>query len=297
MSTFTTDTLIASIKRRGMIPTNQSTFDTDDFLALANEEIQLGLLPLILSTREEYYVTSKDYSAADSIDIPERSVGAKVRDVKLVDSNEVEQDVPQVDFKDRDLAAFLGFYIQGNKIYFTDTPDETIRVYYYQRPNELVATSDAAQIASIDVNNNQVTVSSLPSTITTSTPVDIIKAAPGYDCLAIDQTITNIASTTLTFSSLPTGLAVGDWIALAGESPIVQLPKELQPILSQRVTVRILQSTGDLEQMGAAQADLNRMEAAAFRLIEPRTDGANHKIINRFSSLRLYPYARVTTQD
>lgn len=294
MSSYTTATLIASIKRRGMIPSSQSTFEDADFLALADEEIELGLLPLILSTKEEYYVTSKDYSAAASIAIPTRAIGMKIRDIKLVDSDGDERSIPQVALEDIEhfssSASAPGYYFQGNKIYFTDTPTETIRLYYYIRPSSLVATTSAAQITSINSGAGTVEVSSLPSTITTSTQVDIIKATPGYELLAMDQTISNIASTTLTFSSLPSTLAVGDWIALAGESPIVQLPKELQPILAQRVAVKALEAMGDLQQMASSQEKLDRMEAAAFRLLEPRSDGSSRKIINRQSALRSINY-------
>ena len=51
---FTSDKLIRSVKRRAMIPENQSTFLDADFLEFANEEISLGLLPSILRLHEDY---------------------------------------------------------------------------------------------------------------------------------------------------------------------------------------------------------------------------------------------------
>ena len=288
---FTTADLIASIKRRAMVPTNQSTFEEDDILALADEELRLGLVPLIMSTREEFYVTYKDYSSGStSYDLPPRAIGMKLRDLVLVDSGDDEHSVPQIN---PEQAEFLGssaqnpkFYLRGNKFIFTDAPTDDPRAYYYLRPNKLVVTTDAAQITSINSGSNQVDVSSLPSTIVNGSVVDFIKSKPGFDLLALDQTITGVASTTLTFASLPSGLIVGDWIALAEESPIVQVPFDLIPVLAQRVAVQILESTGDLEHLQAAAGKLGKMEKAAFGLIEPRVDGAHKKIINRHTILR-----------
>jgi hypothetical protein len=82
----------------------------------------------------------------------------------------------------------------------------------------------------------------LPTTITTSTPVDFVQNDGPYDILEIDQTITNISGTTLTFAALPDDLAVGDWICLAGQSPVLIAPRELQPLLVQATLHKSLMS-------------------------------------------------------
>jgi len=53
---YTTSTLIESIIRKGMLPTSNKTFLEADFLAFANEEMQIGIVPSILQVHEQYFV-------------------------------------------------------------------------------------------------------------------------------------------------------------------------------------------------------------------------------------------------
>ena len=52
-SVLKTSDLIRSIKRRAMIPSSQETFTDEDFLEMATEEVNLGLVPLIQRMHEE----------------------------------------------------------------------------------------------------------------------------------------------------------------------------------------------------------------------------------------------------
>jgi hypothetical protein len=293
MASYTTSDLLSSIKTRAMIPTNQSTLTSARLLALANEEVSLGLLPLIMSTREEYYVTYKDYAAnLSSYEIPTRAIGMKLRDVVAINAAGDERNIPQIDPSDKEFYPSSNnqpaFYLRNNKVIFTNPPTDSIRMYYYIRPSQLVETTAAAQVTSINTVTGAVDVSSLPATFLASTSVDFIKASPGYETLAMDVSISSTGPTTINFtaSDLPSGLAIGDWIALAGESPVVQLPYELLPILAQRVAVKSLEALGDAQGMQLAQGKLQEMERAAFTLLEPRVDASPKKIIRRDSSLR-----------
>ncbi len=53
-SKLTSNSLIESIKRRASIPESQSTYDAEDILAFANEELSLALVPEIMTLHEDY---------------------------------------------------------------------------------------------------------------------------------------------------------------------------------------------------------------------------------------------------
>ena len=42
------------------MPISQITFSDDDLLAFADEEMQIGIVPLLMSVREDYLVTFKE---------------------------------------------------------------------------------------------------------------------------------------------------------------------------------------------------------------------------------------------
>lgn len=308
MSYLSTD-LIASVKKRANVPTSQSTFQTVDFLRFADEEIRSKILPLVMKNLEDYYTSKCDYvldPTQNTYSIPSRAVGAKLRDIELVLASDQQTRIPLERLNREDLLAsytgagtgqFLrrkqGFYLDANKVViYPDpigvAPNWNLRLTYYSRPSSLVDVSACAQITSIDTVNTQLTVASLPGSISTNTLVDLVKANPHFDCSAIDQTITNVSGTTLTFStSFPSDLSVGDYVCLANQSCVVQVPVELQPLLYQYVVVRVLSAQGDKEGLETELIELRKMEDNALILLSPRVDGkakraSNSRGMNRF---------------
>ncbi len=87
-----------------------------------------------------------------------------------------------------------------------------------------------------------------------------------------------IAGADITFASLPTDLAVGDWIALAEYSPIPQVPFEFLPVLAQMTVIKALEANGDNEGVGRAKKDLEVLQANAIQLITPRNHGEPKRI-------------------
>ena len=80
---FTSQDLIDSIKRRASIPDSQSMITDDEILDFANEEMELNLVPLILSKHEGYFLTREDVptvSGQTSYQIPYRAIGGKLRE-------------------------------------------------------------------------------------------------------------------------------------------------------------------------------------------------------------------------
>lgn len=298
MPSYTTTQLVNTIKTKGLVPTNQLTFTTDQILQIADEEMQTGVVPLIMTAREEYFVKFEDFtinSGQSEYELPYRSIGSKLREITVV-NGESEYKIPlfQADqIADRNdpfgFNAGTVAYLRANKVVLSPGPvpslGQTLRMYYFNRRNTLVQETAAGRIDAIDTNTNTITLSNVPTTFSISSQYDFIKSKPGFENLAEDRTPTAINGTLFTFASLPSGLVVGDYLALSGESPIVQIPVEFQPVLAQRVIVRILEAIGDTTGVQVARTKLVELEKNTLDLISPRVDGNPKKIVNIYGPL------------
>lgn len=294
MSAFTTTKLLTSIERQSFAPANQSTFSTEDMLELANEVSKTTILPAIMNTREEYYLFYEDYtieSGVSAYEIPERSIGLTAREVQLIDGSGNIKNLSRTSI---DRLPFLtnattvspdSFYLRGNEIVVFPTPsssDTTLRIYYCLRPGDLVDTASAATIATINTSTNVITVNTIPSTWVTGQSFDLIQQNGGHRHLAIDLTSTLISGTSITLSSLPTGLAVGDFIAMEGESPVVQMPPDFQPILATLVAAEILLSMSQPNGEKVLAKAIRNLDIAQ-KMITPRVFGENELILPDWS--------------
>ena len=79
---------------------------------------------------------------------------------------------------------------------------------------------------------------------------------------------------------------MNDIIALATQTNIPQIPSDLHVLLAQRVSARILESIGDTEGLGNANAKIKELEDKTDILIGNRVDDAPKIIKNRHSLLR-----------
>jgi len=284
---FTTADLLAAIERRSFAPSNQSTFSTSEILALADEETQSLILPAILSVREEFFVTQTEVAITANraaIDIPTRAIGMIVREVQLVNSSGHFRDLPRIepeDVRGSQTGSPSAFYLKGNQIVLYPAPSTTqdsLRISFFIAPGNHIETSAAAVVSAINTTTNVVTVSSIPSTWVTGNSFDLISAKGGQEYRGIDLTSTLVSGTDITLPSLPTGLAVGDYVSLAETSPLVQLPPNFRPVLAQAVAARMLQS---MNQPGADDAtkQLDRLMQAAIQLITPRVVGEDRVLL------------------
>lgn len=304
---YNSSTLIDAVKRKAAIPSNQSVFKTVDFLAFANEEVAMGILPLILSMNEEYYVYSTlvpIVGGQSRYPIPGRAVGGKLRDLFYQDEQgnlkKLSRLSPELKSQFQTQGGFNGFelfYLEGNDIVLTPAVPASVTgsllMSYYLRPNDLVDVSQAAIIRSIttDGNGNTVfTVDQIPSGMSTATPLDINQSTPGFKIWNFDLIPSSINTLNLQISipssSIQTGISVGDHICFAGECIIPQLPEDLHSILAQRVTARCLEAQGDAAGLQAANAKLQELEQKSTVLIDNRVDGAPRKVFTGGGMIR-----------
>lgn len=196
MSTIlTTNKLIASIRRRAFIPRSQETFTDSDFLEMASEEVNIGLMSYIIKTHEEYLVYYEDIPIVNDqnrYEIPERAHGNKLRDVSLVDGSGNLYELHRLSLEE--ISDFSGpynyqfkncFYLQNNEIVLASREVSnyaSLRVYFYLRPNFLVLENRAGIITQISENIEIDNINPLTGTITniaTGTPSIITSANHG----------------------------------------------------------------------------------------------------------------------
>lgn len=290
--------LLADVKRRGQIPeTSDGSYSESELLAFASDEIQTYLTSLLMSVREEWFVRPYDYNLTGNqvtFNIPQRSIGSKLRQV-LVGQDPNWLVVQRVEPK-QTYGYYYGFtpasfpnagfgagYVFQNttiKLLSASYGGPTLRLMYFLRPNRLVSEFACGLITDIDTNTNEVTVSNAPTTFTDGTSYDFIKSKSGFDTLAMDQ-VADITGNVLTFEDdVPNDLEVGDYVALAGQSPIPQLPVELHPLLAQRTVVKVLESAGDPKAEFARNMCEAERQSAVNNLIQDRSEGDSRYLTN-----------------
>jgi hypothetical protein len=288
MPSYTTDNeLVPQVQRLAHIPLANVTFQPADICAFGDAECRTALLSQILSVRESYYLTYSDIAANASgvYAIPYRAVGGRVHDLQMVIGNSVYQ-LARIEPKDQSDTLnpptnTYAFYFRGNNIVTLPIlPDGVLRVWYYVRPSNLVAQATCAQVTDFDLVANTVTVAAVPSGYSTGVVIDFTQDQPPFGLLSFDVALTNVVGSIFSVGSglVPSTIAIGDWICLAGTTPVPQLPLEFYPLLAQRVSVKILESQGYLTKMAAAQKKLMEMEKDVMSIINPRDEGNPKKI-------------------
>lgn len=308
----TSNKLIKSIKRRAMIPSDQDTFETEDFLDMLNEEIQYFGVQHLLSTYEEYLVTFDDFTLeVDKFEfqIPSRAIGNKLRALFYVDTSENLFPLSRINLKDVPSYSnyntnFVNgyssvFYIKGNKIVLADEApftDGSLRMYYYLKPNKLVEENRAATIVAINRSTGDITLNNVPDGFSSLPLMDYVQVNSPNLIIARDITANSIDSNTkvinFNLEDIPEELIVGDYINFASETIVPQLPTELHAILAQRVAVAALEALGDTEGKSNAEVRLEKMEKSTLSIIDNRVESATEKVRNKTSTLQETSYTR-----
>ena len=296
---FTTTGLIDTIRILASVPNNQQLSSDDaTLLNLLNFELSNSIVPQLMAVREEYFVDNYDFETyfnnvtgywQDSYEFPENAIGMKLRDfVQLVpgpgiQTPPLERFVPRISPEDvagnrfnssATISSGISFYVRNDSVVLYPCPTQIIplRMKYFRGPNFLVSTSEAGQVVSINTAANSVVLTNLPSDWSIGQTVDVIQPYQGFNFDAQDVAITAISNPTLSLASV-SGIKVGDWVALQGNSPIPQIPAAAQAVLAQAVVIKLLESLKDADGVKIAQAKYNELFKALEFMITPRIDG------------------------
>lgn len=308
-SYYDNDDLLESIKLRIQMPVDQISFSDSDILLLASEEVEMELLPNIMRTREEFYVycESQTINATGRYPIPYRAVGGKVREVFLTSGSGTSkqyfkvgrvsvENIPEYNSDNSNSEEVPLYYVENNDIVFTSSINtlsaDSVEIRFYMRPNRLAEKAQTLTVKSINTVTGVIDVeeSQISSNFLANAVIDFIQARPGYKTKGYDVTLVTVSpnvplasqkTITIAPADIPDGLVVGDYIAIAEESPVAQLPQDLQPMLAQTTACRVLEALGDLDNLDRATKKLELMQKRLFNLIEDRTEGNPKKIVNR----------------
>lgn len=279
-----TTALLASIRRRAR-STNSSApgYADSDLLAMANEELASKLAPEMAKLRRDWFEEVRDTTltvGTATYPLWTRAMVGSARHLGIV-SGGVFRDLSYLtpeamDGKDpTNQASPTHYTIRGTDIVLYPTPNigDTLRVTYLRRLNRLIATSACLTVTSITgAGSNVYNGAAKPSSITTSTPVDYVKGTPFFDALAEDVTPTGTSGTSITLATSIPGQAVGDYVCLAGEAPVIQGPPEMLAILAQRVANALLRPGRDQAILAAGERELAALEAAVFGVADRRVE-------------------------
>jgi len=278
------------------MPSVQNLFTDANLLTIMTFEMSSKITPLIDNQAEEYFVHIDDIpyiSGATTFQIPSRAVAGKLRSVTFVDANNNEVRIPRLRLEDTMSnanatgltinPALWGFYIRNDKIvlYLGSTTGGTsgfvfLRLRYIRQPNTLVLSTACGEVTNI--TGNVVTVDAIPSTFTISETYDLISNSPVmFDSLLDDATITaiNTGLNTITFTNgtVPSGLQIGDWVCLAGQSPIPQIPYNPGfQLLLQLSAAKCLEIHGDVQGFNVAMSQAADMKTYFISVLTPRVD-------------------------
>lgn len=305
--TVTSDRFLEGLKRRITIPANQPLMTDQNFLDLANDVIRDRMVPLFLSVNQNYFVTYVDMTMTQGVKkypIHYRAIGRALRDLKLKYNldNIRMVDMRLIALEDEHLfinqTLPTGFYFSGDSIMVVPEPNSStyiLRQYFNLQPNKMVTGDQCARIVSI--SGAVVTVDAVPTTFAANVLIDIIQGKAGCSTVNYDVSIQSVSGTQVQFSSAAVldGVSVGDYIALAQQTPVMQLPDEAQLLLETATADRVLYAIGDYEGSAALQKDAKLQETNLLKIIQPRIEGEQTKIINRNGLLRGrgYNYWRV----
>ena len=275
-------TFLEQVARRSFMPSGQSTFTDAEMLSIASEELSTKIYPRLLQANEEYFVSYKDVtisSGVSSYNIPESAYNNTLREVQII-SGGVVYDIAREDLtktnRNSSLSAGMPyfFYMKDNSVVLFPNPNTTatLRMWFIYTPSDLVEATDTAVISSIDTNTNTVTLSSIPASWVTADRFDLITQKNGHSMLAIDSTSTLVSGLDIAFSSLPSGLVVGDYVSRTGQTSVIQLPKAMIPVLAQYTAAAVLEYAG---QSGFKEAKMkaDEMLNEVLTTVTPRVKG------------------------
>lgn len=297
MSDYTTTRLIASIRRRAGAPTSTAQGTTDaDLLLIATEELLGEVTSFIRGINENHLMALYEVALESGVAeyaIPQRAIGGSLKDAVFQRSDDTYGNLHWMDISDLPQKGNLTgepryFYFKDQRLIVHPAPQEagmTLMLPYFRRCNRLVAPSAVAVVNTV-VGSTINATTTLPSTFGSGDKYDLVQSQPPFESLAIDIVASSVGSSSIEFSgvTLPTRLEEGDYLCLAGEAPVPQIPEELHQFLAQAACVELLSGPfGDLEQLPAAKAKLDRLRDEVLpNLMKDRVSSEQQNVANPY---------------
>ena len=289
---YTTQTFLDRVAVKAAIPIGQTTFTSSDLLDLANQELQAAVLPEILRTREDYYLTDELITVKggqELIEMPERAIAGKINDIQLINSNNNRVSLPRIttsEIRYTSPSSPNSFYFKGDFVGLNPTPssDTRLLISYYARPSALVLPEQTYRIKLItDDSSDEIyyEVDRPLDTLGSDDQIDILSGSGLHQVIHKDITIDYIDHNRVYLTNAPDNITVGSYVVPAGQSSFIQCPQELYPWLEELVVTKIHESNGDFDAMKLAQEKANLIREQILSLLTPRAETESQIISNR----------------
>jgi len=303
----TTSDLVTAVRRKGQIP-DASDYTDAEILAEADDVISGRLTEVIAGLSNGFYVRYLDITmvaATARYALPTRSVADTVEHVAVLQSDGTERPLSRL--RNSDAMYVTGssgtpynYTIEGADLllYPAPTTAETIRVRYQIRRAKLTSIgTNAFAITAANYGARTVSfVGTVPTTWTTystmTTKLDLIGREAGSVYLDVDRVVTSYtqgspSTVGSSATALPATMLIGDYVTVAGYTPVVQLPDELHAALANATAAAILGQRGFTQGMQTLDAFAARDIEAYSRMAAQRVKNAPVTFVNRNSMLRL----------
>ncbi len=295
----TGDKLVESVRNRAMIPNDTSVYTDTNILTIANEELDAQLLSQLLALHEEHLTVHIDIpaNAVGFYDIPSRAIGNKIRDVVMIKAGQ-EYEMTQISIGElSDKSHYNAFYVESDQVKLVNAEQalDSIRIYYYIRPNYITKLEEAAIIQDISTLDDIVTINfstTVPDAFAIGEDMDIVGGktpnkikALDLEAVEVNQTLKYVKFNLSDIEDVLGSITKGDYVCLAEESPVPNIPTEMQPVLAQYTAVFILEALGDTEGLNNAEKKLAKMVKSVTQLVDDRVELAPKKIKPRHGVL------------
>lgn len=303
MILYDAETLLETIRNVGSIPNATSLgSDDEDLLRHVNEALRWKIAPIIIQTREEYLAQSVrvDISGGKTrFRIPNRAIGNRLRDVIYVDGSGNRQfftnPIPREElaaFNGRSSGQPEGYFLEGNYLQLVPTGGSysgSLELSFFMRPSALRPVEETRKVDSVDLVTGEITLDdSAPSGWTTEKLYDIHSPDSGAEVKYWDLTASAVNGGITfptppidgsTFGTVP--VAAGDYVCLANECALLQVPDDMIPALAQAVALRIAVADGDQEMAKLHSGLLQDETQEARKVLENRIEGRPWRVRGR----------------
>lgn len=309
------DELLATLKVRGQVPVSAGTWTAAELLKAMSNEAETWLQPLLIKAKGEFNVLVQDLPfVAAQADYRPTYRAAAIREVSRLMADGHEVSIEELTPPQRtDLGVMPSR--QGVPMFYSwksgvltlwPTPGQTgdsVRVKYHARMNRMVSAADACIITAITPGggsggSTRLTVAlaststgGIPAAMTTGAgltqKMDLIRGTPPFDLMAFDLTPAAAWTTTgtsidIAAASLPSSLAVGDYIAAFRQTPVPNMPPELHVCAALRAAGIVVKSKGDKNLAASLLEEAAAKEMSLLTgILEPRSKGNVHRLVTR----------------
>jgi hypothetical protein len=312
---YSADALLQEIRDVANAGASTQDWPDDRLLRLINRQVLEYLLPFILRTRKEDFVTFTDQALVQGVNayrIPSKATAARIRALALVDpqgnavAKLIELPLENAILAGADSLAGpvpqgtpTGYYFRGNQIVLVPMPAQlngvSLRVFYPARPSMLALKAGFIQVTSFPGGAApgffRVGIgAAVPGGYGANAACDLVQNQPGFDVLFTGAINAIVAGSYVEFAgTMPTGLAAGDWVCVTGTAPVITgaVAEVTRGCLVNKVVLEILGAKSD-DAGFKRRRDLLKMseEEARSVLLAPRNTGDLTKVganaIHRF---------------